>query len=166
MSDDSVIQAAGVVLFHDEDGAIEEPQYLLLQNARHGAWGFPKGHREDGESLEECARRETDEETGGIAWALVEGFHEVSRYEIPADRAPHPSFGDESARQKEVHYYLGRATERAELLSDEHAASAWLRAEDALARLEHDENRRILRTAHTFLRARRAGCDGSSGSTA
>lgn len=35
---------------------------LLIR--RNGRWDLPKGHREAGESLEACAARETEEETG------------------------------------------------------------------------------------------------------
>jgi 8-oxo-dGTP pyrophosphatase MutT (NUDIX family) len=39
------------------------PKYLLILDG-HGNWGFPKGHTETGESAEQAARREIQEETG------------------------------------------------------------------------------------------------------
>lgn len=148
------IQAAGVVLFWC--ASPDAPRhYLILQNARHGAWGFPKGHRDAHENLEECAVREVSEETGGLAWTRIGGFHEVSSYEIPVDRSPHPEFGAEAGRRKEVHYFLGRAESRAAALSSEHADAAWLTVDEAAERLQHAENRRVLRAADDFLRGSR-----------
>ena len=37
---------------------------VLVEKSLHGFYGFPKGHIEEGESYEECAVRETFEETG------------------------------------------------------------------------------------------------------
>jgi len=49
-------------------GVVTGPQGLLLVNVRNLAgqvvWTFPKGHLEKGESAEEAALREVEEETG------------------------------------------------------------------------------------------------------
>lgn len=38
--------------------------HVLLVATHQGKWGFPKGKRTKGETLEECAYRELEEETG------------------------------------------------------------------------------------------------------
>lgn len=50
------VEAAGGVVV-DEAG-----RWLLIH--RNGRWDFPKGHLEAGESIERCAEREVEEETG------------------------------------------------------------------------------------------------------
>ncbi len=59
------ISCGGVVFRRFADG----PKYLLILDG-HGNWGFPKGHEETGESAEQAARREIQEETGLTALIL------------------------------------------------------------------------------------------------
>jgi len=137
----------------------EEPRlWLLLRNAKHGTWGFPKGHREEGESLEECAARETREETGGLGWEAVSGFRESLRYYADVERRDGPGRGYE----KEVHYFLGRAEGRDFERSAEHSEARWVRFEEALELLQHPQSRDLLRSAEQFLDGTVTG-DGRKG---
>jgi len=60
MSEDKVRVGVGVIVVRD--GKV----LLGLRKSEHGkgVWGFPGGHLEYGESPEECASRELEEETG------------------------------------------------------------------------------------------------------
>jgi 8-oxo-dGTP pyrophosphatase MutT (NUDIX family) len=51
---------AGGVVFRVKNGGLE---FLLLQDVK-GRWSIPKGHVESGETLEQTAVREIEEETG------------------------------------------------------------------------------------------------------
>ena len=53
----------------------------LLVKMRSGIWMFPKGHVEKGESLLQCAVRETKEETGIRDIRVVPGFHYTFKYQ-------------------------------------------------------------------------------------
>ena len=59
LRDRQEVSCGGVVFRRFADG----PKYLLILDG-HGNWGFPKGHEETGESAEQTARREIQEETG------------------------------------------------------------------------------------------------------
>lgn len=54
-------QEAGGVLFRCKGKKVF---FLLIYRAKQKDWGFPKGHIEGNETLEECALREIKEETG------------------------------------------------------------------------------------------------------
>ncbi len=58
---DTVRAAGGVVVRHRENGA---PEVLLVHRPSYDDWSFPKGKCEDGESEEDAAVREVEEETG------------------------------------------------------------------------------------------------------
>jgi 8-oxo-dGTP diphosphatase len=81
---DDVRAAGGLVL---RQGCV-----LLVHRPAYGDWTFPKGKLERGESWQEAARRELEEETG----LTVELGAEVGR----------TFYRDASGREKEVRYYL------------------------------------------------------------
>jgi bis(5'-nucleosidyl)-tetraphosphatase len=137
------VQAAGVILCR-MDRSI--PRFLLLKDARHDTWGFPKGHCDRGESLEETARRETMEETGYTGLSLLPGFHKTVRY-----RYPPPGGG--ALRDKEVHYFLARIDAGREVLSAEHSEAIWRSRAGAGGMLQHETAREVLHCAHSRINA-------------
>jgi predicted NUDIX family NTP pyrophosphohydrolase len=96
-------QSAGTLLYRQGPAGLE---VLLVHPSgnynRRAPWGIPKGELDDeAEGLEATARRETLEETGVVAGALVDlGFidYTKSRKRVhcfagpaPTDAAPHPA---------------------------------------------------------------------------
>ena len=130
--DEAIDVAAGIILFRRRrDG----PEFLLLRNARHRSWGFPKGHAEPGEDALSTARRETLEETGITAVELVAGFEETIEY-VLRDRR----------RRKRVVYFLGATADDA-VRSPEHDQMEWLPPDDVLAVLTHQSLRAVFEAA-------------------
>jgi 8-oxo-dGTP diphosphatase len=82
-----VVRAAGGIV--TRNGASE---VLVVHRERYDDWSFPKGKRELGESDEECALREVEEETG-LRCAL-------------AAELPSTSYTDGHGRPKRVRYWL------------------------------------------------------------
>ena len=70
-----VVAAGGVVI--DKSGN-------TLMISRRGRWDLPKGHWEEGETIEECALREVAEETGVVATEIIKPicntFHTYNVY--------------------------------------------------------------------------------------
>lgn len=52
-------------------GVVRTPDHHALMIYRNGRWDLPKGHHEPGESIEQCALREVEEETGIRPDAIV-----------------------------------------------------------------------------------------------
>lgn len=87
------VTCAGCVVFRmNESGGID---FLLIRHEKDkkNYWGFPKGHLEEKESIEECAVRETFEETGAVCRLL---------YELP------PVFSSNKRENKIVHVFLAK----------------------------------------------------------
>ncbi len=62
LPDATLMLIAGRGILRDEQGRV-----LLIKRADNGNWAFPVGGMEIGESLPQCAIRETHEETGLLA---------------------------------------------------------------------------------------------------
>lgn len=84
----NVVRAAGGIVLGD-GGAV-----LVVHRPRYDDWSFPKGKAADGETDEECALREVEEETG-------------LRCEL-LDEVASTSYTDGRGRPKRVRYWLMR----------------------------------------------------------
>lgn len=134
-------KSAGIILFRrDGDGV----RFLLIKNAAHGHWDFPKGHIDPGEDEMQAARRETREECGIDVLEIVPDSREVIRYKV-------------GAKPKEVAYFLAETQTENVTLSDEHADWRWATLDEALGLVQFDNARRLLNAAADRLFRQRPG---------
>jgi putative nucleotidyltransferase with HDIG domain len=147
------IRAGGFVLYREQAGRI---LYLLLENARHGDWGAPKGKADGDEPVLDTALRETREETG-LDPATLEvntHFERTVSYEVSKGR-------------KQVVYFLASTHQADVRLSREHRSCTWVGLDDALGILRHENLRDVYRDAAVFLKdpVLRRGLDPASART-
>ena len=90
--DTEVIRASGCVVYRH---GINGPAVLVVHRPRYDDWDLPKGKRERGETDEECAVRETEEESG---------FHGRLERELEPDRYR------VRGREKTVRWFLMECT--------------------------------------------------------
>lgn len=117
------------------DGA--EPQFLLVRAKRDpSVWIFPKGHVEEGETTEETALREAQEEAGVLGRILAS----LGALEF-----------ESVGRPLHVEYFL------VELLGDaewsEGRPFVWGNYEETLVRIEFPTARDLLTKANAFVKS-------------
>jgi len=111
-----------------------EREYLLVGARRSPReWVLPKGHIERGETPEEAAVREVQEEAG-VRAAVVARAAE-SEYAVGKERV-------------RVVFFLMRY--QGEASRQEDRALAWRRYDEALRMLRFDDTRRVLTEAHAL----------------
>jgi putative nucleotidyltransferase with HDIG domain len=138
------IKAAGIILYRATSA---DPVFLVLENAKHGTWGFPKGHLDGNESLEEGAIRECREETGRSVSALDPGFLKRTEH-LTQPKGVGPF------RWKHTHYFLAPAEDGEVRLSPEHARFVWESRLEARERLQYDSLRELLDCAFSSVAKR------------
>ena len=113
----SLVPAAGVL-------AVDNQDRVLLQRRRDtGQWAIPMGKQELGETVAQCAIRETREETG----VLVEVTGLLGIYSDPAHIV---AYGDGEIRQEYEVILLGRPMNGEPTANDEASAAGWFTAEE------------------------------------
>jgi 8-oxo-dGTP pyrophosphatase MutT (NUDIX family) len=114
----SLVPAAGVL-------AVDDADRLLLQRRRDtGQWAIPMGKQELGETVSQCAVRETQEETG----VLVEVTGLLGVYSDPGHVVLYTSDGE--TRQEYEVILLGRPVSGEPTSNDEASAAGWFYASE------------------------------------
>jgi 8-oxo-dGTP diphosphatase len=103
---------------------------LLVHRPKYGDWTLPKGKLDEGESWEDAALREVEEETG---FRCSLGSEIASTWYI-----------DSRSRRKRVRYWLMEPESGAFEPTSEVDEIAWLDLADAVERLSYDRDREVL----------------------
>jgi 8-oxo-dGTP pyrophosphatase MutT (NUDIX family) len=106
-------------------------EVLLVHRPRYDDWTFPKGKLEPGETDEEAALREVEEETG-------------LRCELGAE-LPSTSYRDMKSRQKTVRYWALRPVESQAAPRNEVDDVRWLPLVEAERLLSYERDLDVLR---------------------
>jgi 8-oxo-dGTP pyrophosphatase MutT (NUDIX family) len=129
--------AGGLVVDHASQAAV----IGRLDRRGRLLWSLPKGHIENGETAEQAAVREIEEETG-ITGRVIAPLGTIDFWFVAEDRRVH----------KTVHHFLLQATGGE--LSDadiEVAEVAWVPLGELETRLAYADERRLVRLASTLL---------------
>lgn len=122
-----MIRAAGGIVVRDSGDRLE---VLVVHRPRYDDWSFPKGKAAPGESDEDCALREVEEETG-LRCELV---RELSGTEYP----------DARGRRKRVRYWLMHPPAGALRFDHEVDAAVWVPPEEARGLLSYRRDAGLL----------------------
>lgn len=124
---DAVVRAAGAVVHRRRNGRIE---VAVVHRPRYDDWSFPKGKAEPGESDEDCARREVEEETG-LRGRLGP--------ELPSTR-----YVDRRGRPKVVRYWQMTADSGSFTATDEVDEIRWVSIGEGVRLLTYAHDRVLL----------------------
>lgn len=123
------VEAAGGVVWKVDD---ERILVLLVHRPKYQDWSLPKGKLDPGESHEEAARREVEEETG-FRCKLGRELEQIS-------------YRDGRGRSKRVRYWAMTVSKGEFAVNDEVDEIRWLTIGDAVDRLSYDRDVPVLQS--------------------
>jgi 8-oxo-dGTP diphosphatase len=125
--EDLVRAAGGLLLRRRDDGALE---VALVHRPKYDDWSFPKGKLDAGETYEEAALREVEEETG---------YRARLEREIPPTR-----YRDATGRPKVVRYWTMTPEDGGFRPNSEVDELRWVPLDRAAGELTYDHDRALL----------------------
>ncbi|MBI5391689.1 NUDIX domain-containing protein [Candidatus Woesearchaeota archaeon] len=137
--------SCGAVVFRRE---AQEIKILLLFRKAHdqyaALWDCPRGHIETGETEEQTARREVQEETGITNLKILPKFRESIDWF-------YMKYGKRTFKQ--AIYYCAETKEEKIILSSEHQDYKWVSFEEALTLVKFPNTKQVLKKAQIFLQS-------------
>ena len=128
--DEPEIRAAGGIVHRQNGGATE---VLVVHRPRYEDWSLPKGKLDPGETLEQAALREVEEETG---WRCKLGDH-IGKNE----------YRDRHGRSKRVDWWLMEPIDGEFAPNDEVDEIRWVPVTDARELLTHADDYELVEQA-------------------
>ena len=125
-----MVRAAGGIVVREGGGARE---VVVVHRPAYDDWTLPKGKARKGESDEDCAVREVQEETG---LRCKRGRELAST-----------SYLDSAGREKRVRYWLMRPADGTLRPSNEVDEARWVSFDEADRLLTYEHDRVVLRSA-------------------
>jgi 8-oxo-dGTP pyrophosphatase MutT (NUDIX family) len=129
---ETIVRAAGGIVVRGEGGASE---VVVVHRPKYDDWTLPKGKALPGESDEDCAVREVEEETG-----------------LRCERGPElasATYRDSAGRPKVARYWLMRPVTGELQPTNEVDEARWLPIAEAESLLTYERDREILRSVAT-----------------
>ena len=130
--------SAGIVLFRKEDSK----NLFLLLHYPSGHWDFVKGKMEKGESIQETALRETEEETGITDIKFLDNFEEWIEYNF--------QYQGELVHKKVV-FFLAETKSKDVKISHEHTDYTWMDYNTSMEKTTFDNAKTVLTKAQMLL---------------
>jgi 8-oxo-dGTP pyrophosphatase MutT (NUDIX family) len=132
--------AYGIIPLQQRHG---EWMVFLIQH-RAGHWGFPKGHAESGETSQQTAARELEEETGLTVVSYLSETPFIENYDF---------FFQKKRIHKTVLYFLAEVTGKVILQEAEIQNGQWFSFSKALEQITFPEGKWMCDQVNQFLNA-------------
>lgn len=123
-----ITKKAGTILLN-----LENKQIALIYRPSKNDYSFPKGHLEENESLEECAVRETEEET-------MRANHLISNKEIYIDKYVTPSGEDV---ENYMYIAIDDGPTQKDIRLEDREIVEWYNFEDVEGKLSYESLRKL-----------------------